>query len=123
VPTIKSRRGPTKGDQREQALLDAARALFKEKSISKVTIDELAGIAGFSQRHFIRAFQRSVGQTPLRYVRTLRLEEATRRIAQGESSITSIAIECGFSHVQHLSNSFRQATGMSPSQYRRHHCA
>jgi len=89
----------------------------------RVTIDELAGIAGFSQRHFIRTFQRSVGQTPLRYVRTLRLEEATRRIARGESSITSIAIDCGFSHVQHLSNSFRQATGMSPSQYRRRHCA
>ena len=87
-----------------------------------LTIDELAGIAGYSKRHFIRAFQRSVGQTPLRYVRTLRLEEAARRIAQGERSITAIASECGFSSVHHLSNCFRQATGMSPSQYRLHHC-
>jgi AraC family transcriptional regulator len=88
-----------------------------------LTIDELAGIAGFSRRHFIRAFHRSVGQTPLRYVRTLRLENATHRIVEGERSLTEIAGECGFSTVHHLSSCFRRATGMSPSQYRRHHCA
>jgi AcrR family transcriptional regulator len=52
VPAIGSRRGPTKGDQREQALLDAARLVFREKPISQVTIDELAGAAGIARSGF-----------------------------------------------------------------------
>ena len=50
--TIGSRRGPTKGDQREQALVAAARSLFREKSISQVTIDELAAAAGLARSGF-----------------------------------------------------------------------
>ncbi|GGN94624.1 hypothetical protein GCM10010112_84180 [Actinoplanes lobatus] len=57
VPAIKSRRGPTKGDQREQALVDAARAVFRDKAISQVTIDELAGAAGITRSGFYFYFE------------------------------------------------------------------
>ena len=57
VPAIGSRRGPTKGDQRERALLDAARVLFREKSISQVTIDELANAAGIARSGFYFYFE------------------------------------------------------------------
>lgn len=57
MPVIKSRRGPTKGDQREQALLDAARVLFTEKSINKVTIDELASAVGIARSGFYFYFE------------------------------------------------------------------
>jgi AcrR family transcriptional regulator len=57
VPAINSRRGPTKGDQREQALLDAARVLFTEKSIKQVTIDELAGAVGIARSGFYFYFE------------------------------------------------------------------
>jgi TetR/AcrR family transcriptional regulator, ethionamide resistance regulator len=52
VPAIGSRRAPTKGDQRELALLDAARVVFRAKPISQVTIDELAGAAGIARSGF-----------------------------------------------------------------------
>jgi AcrR family transcriptional regulator len=54
---IGSRRGPTKGDQREQALLAAARLVFREKPISQVTIDELAGAAGIARSGFYFYFE------------------------------------------------------------------
>ncbi len=57
MPAIGSRRGPTKGDQRERALLDAARLVFREKSISQVTIDELAGAAGIARSGFYFYFE------------------------------------------------------------------
>ncbi|MBL7252800.1 TetR/AcrR family transcriptional regulator [Paractinoplanes lichenicola] len=57
MPAIKSRRAPTKGDQREQALVDAARAVFREKSIAQVTIDELAGAAGIARSGFYFYFE------------------------------------------------------------------
>ncbi|WP_033338782.1 TetR/AcrR family transcriptional regulator [Catenuloplanes japonicus] len=57
MPAVKSRRAPTKGDQREQALVDAARAVFRDKSISQVTVDELAGAAGIARSGFYFYFE------------------------------------------------------------------
>jgi AcrR family transcriptional regulator len=57
VPAIGSRRGPTKGDQRERALVDAARRVFRDKSIGQVTIDELAGAAGIARSGFYFYFE------------------------------------------------------------------
>ncbi|GIH28662.1 HTH-type transcriptional regulator EthR [Acrocarpospora phusangensis] len=57
MPAIGSRRGPTKGDQRERALLEAARALFREKPFSQVTIDELANAAGIARSGFYFYFE------------------------------------------------------------------
>ncbi|MEU4242690.1 TetR/AcrR family transcriptional regulator [Actinoplanes sp. NPDC026619] len=74
MPAIGSRRAPTKGDQREQALLDAARVVLREKPIGQVTIDELAGAAGIARSGFYFYFEskqallaalsdRAIGQT------------------------------------------------------------
>ncbi|WP_205752618.1 TetR/AcrR family transcriptional regulator [Cryptosporangium phraense] len=57
MPATKSRRAPTKGDQREQALIDAARAVFRDRPISQVTIDELAGAAGIARSGFYFYFE------------------------------------------------------------------
>ncbi|MEV6349137.1 TetR/AcrR family transcriptional regulator [Actinoplanes sp. NPDC051851] len=57
MPAIKSRRAPTKGDQREQSLVEAARMVFREKPISQVTIDELAGAAGITRSGFYFYFE------------------------------------------------------------------
>lgn len=57
VPAIKSRRAPTKGDQRERALVDAARNVFRDKPINQVTIDELAGAAGITRSGFYFYFE------------------------------------------------------------------
>ena len=76
-------------------------------------------MARFSRRHFTRAFKQSVGQTPLRYVHEMRINEAKRLLAAGKQSITLIAVDSGFSHVQHFSTAFRLATGATLSEYRR----
>jgi AraC family transcriptional regulator len=84
-----------------------------------VTLVELSRVAGLSRRHFLRAFRESVGDTPLGYVRTLRIEEAKRRLSQGNQSITEVALDCGFSHAQHFATAFRRATGLTPSAFQR----
>jgi AraC family transcriptional regulator len=83
-----------------------------------ITVDQLAQVAGFSRRHFLRAFQRRTGRTPMRHVLFLRLEEAKLRLTSSDEQVTAIAIACGFSHAQHLATAFRHATGVTPSQFR-----
>jgi AraC family transcriptional regulator len=84
-----------------------------------ITLVELSRVAGLSRRHFLRAFRESTGDTPLGYVRALRIEEAKRRLSQGNQSITEVALDCGFSHAQHFATTFRTATGLAPSAFRR----
>ncbi|HWS35964.1 MAG TPA: helix-turn-helix domain-containing protein, partial [Actinoplanes sp.] len=51
------RTGPSKGDRREAAILDAARTLFAEQSFDTVTIDDLARAAGLSRTGFYFYFR------------------------------------------------------------------
>lgn len=80
MPAIKSRRAPTKGDQREQALIDAARAVFRDKSITQVTIDELAGAAGIARSGFYFYFESK--QALLAALVDQRLAEADLEMAE-----------------------------------------
>ncbi len=52
APTSARRRAPSRGDQREQAILDGARTLLEAKPLSQVTTDELAAAAGLSRSGF-----------------------------------------------------------------------
>src|SRR2546425_883486 len=51
-PSPSRRRAPSKGDRRERALLDTARALLARKPLADITIDELAGGAEISRSSF-----------------------------------------------------------------------
>ncbi|WP_338822032.1 AraC family transcriptional regulator [Bradyrhizobium septentrionale] len=83
-----------------------------------ISLSVLSDVAGLSKRHFLRAFQESTGTSPHRYVLDLRIDQAKRRLGETDDSVTSIALASGFSHAQHFSSTFRQATGMSPSLFR-----
>jgi AcrR family transcriptional regulator len=49
---VSRRRGQTKGDRNEQAILDTCERLLAEKSLMAITIDEMAGGAGISRPTF-----------------------------------------------------------------------
>jgi TetR/AcrR family transcriptional regulator, ethionamide resistance regulator len=46
------RRLPSRGDRREQAILDGARALLEVRPLTQLTVDELASAAGISRSSF-----------------------------------------------------------------------
>jgi AcrR family transcriptional regulator len=49
---VRRRRGPSKGDLRERAILDTARSLVERAPLSQITIDDLATGAGISRSSF-----------------------------------------------------------------------
>ncbi len=84
-----------------------------------ISLEDLCGVAGLSKRHFLRAFQASMGTTPHQHVLGQRIEDAKRRLIGSDEDLTGIACASGFSHSQHFSTTFRRATGMTPSAFRR----
>ncbi len=52
------------------------------------------------------------------YVRMLRVDHATRRIAGSDDALVDIALETGVADQSHLSRVFKLHTGMLPSEFR-----
>jgi AraC-like DNA-binding protein len=84
-----------------------------------VGLDVLAAEANLSVFHFAREFRRSMGVAPHRYIFEQRVRRAQQLLATTELPIAAIATAAGFFDQGHLSRSFRQIVGVTPSAFRR----
>jgi AraC family transcriptional regulator len=84
-----------------------------------IKLADLADVAGMSQFHFSRMFKQSMGISPHQYLLQQRVEQAKQLLKQSKLAIAEIALQCGFNSQSHLSKHFREATGMTPSDYRK----
>jgi AraC family transcriptional regulator len=81
-------------------------------------VQRLERISGLGSRRFSSEFKRVTGMSPHRYLMTVRVERAKRMLQQREP-IAEVAVACGFSHQEHLTNVFRRFTSVTPGAYRR----
>jgi AraC-like DNA-binding protein len=82
-------------------------------------LEELARRAGAASRFQLsRDFRAAFGLPPHAYLVQLRLAEARRRLASGETPATAAAA-AGFADQSHLGRWFRRAYRMTPAAYRR----
>jgi len=84
-----------------------------------IPLAALAREAGLSPSHFCRAFKQSTGVSPHQWRLEQRFERARRLMADDQMTITSIALNLGFTSLGHFSAAFKRATGFPPSHYRR----
>jgi transcriptional regulator GlxA family with amidase domain len=82
------------------------------------TIADLAGCAGLSPRHFQRRFTAEMGEGPAAYVERVRVEAASRALAEGGDSVETIARRYGFGTGETLRRTFHRHLGVAPSDYR-----
>lgn len=79
---------------------------------------DVARAARLSSFHFHRVFQASVGETLAEFVKRLRLERALVLMAHApRSSLTTIALSCGFAAPSDFSRCFKQRYGAAPSAF------
>ncbi|MGA8594893.1 MAG: GlxA family transcriptional regulator [Bryobacteraceae bacterium] len=83
-----------------------------------LTIEDLAARAHMSPRTFARSFVTAVGATPARFLETLRLEAARRRLEETSRNMDQIAAECGFGSAEVMPRCFIRNLGTPPSAYR-----
>lgn len=84
-----------------------------------ITLADLAGIACLSPFHFARTFRRAMGVSLHRYLSQMRLQIAMAEVAAGKLPLAQIALNAQFSSQASFTRAFRQATGVSPGEYRR----
>lgn len=85
----------------------------------RITLADLAQVAGLSRFHFCRRFRNSTAHSPMGYLARCRLEFAKQLLEHRELTIADIAALAGFSDQSHLSRRFREFTGTTPSEFAR----
>jgi len=83
------------------------------------TVNELAGLAHLSRSAFADCFQRVVGQAPLSYLITWRLDRAAESLRYGRASVSEIAANVGYTSDAAFSRAFKGRYDMSPTQWRK----
>lgn len=92
---------------------------YLEENLSLDTsLSELAAVVHLSPGHFLRAFKRATGCTPVRYRMNLRITRARHLLSRSSLTVTEIAMILGFASTSHFSETFRRKVGKSPSSYR-----
>ncbi len=82
----------------------------------RVTLDELAAVAGLSPFHFLRQFKRAHHATPQQMLMALRLFEAKRLLAAAEAP-AQVAAAVGLTDQAHLTRAFANRYGVTPARY------
>src|SRR3546814_18917792 len=83
-----------------------------------ISLATLSREAGLSRFHLLRLFKRAYGETPLKRLTRMRIDEAKRRLVSEGHSIMEIALDCGYENAAHFSTVFRRVEGVSPRAYR-----
>jgi AraC-like DNA-binding protein len=96
-----------------------ARDMLREVGDRPLTIDEVAREAAISPFHFIRLFHALFGETPHQFRIRSQIERAKELLAVGDSSVTEVCMDVGFSSLGSFSDLFARRVGTPPSAYRR----
>lgn len=105
-----------KADSPFAALVDWIRTHLDEP----LDVASLAGRAGMSPRTFHRRFTDALGETPARFVETLRLDHA-RALLQTSLALKTVAAQTGYATPGQLSKAFARRFGVSPGLFRAMH--
>ncbi len=84
----------------------------------RVSLEALSKKFGMGKYSLIRAFHKETGQSPVKYMISLRLKHAEQLLALSTLSIAEIAAACGYSSPSFFAYEFKKYFGTTPRQFR-----
>ena len=96
---------------------------MRERLTEPWTLNALAAEVHLSRSQLVRAFDATVGMSPMAYLRHMRVERTARLLASTDLSVTAVARTVGWTDPNYASRCFHAAYGVSPSEFRHQHSA
>ncbi len=98
-------------------------ALLHEQSTRNWTLDELARAVGLSRTGLAEKFRLAMGDTPLSYLRTIRMQQAMRLLGETDDALEAVASAVGYQDAFSFSKVFKRTVGVAPRDFRRRDAA
>jgi len=89
-----------------------------ENLSAKITLQDLAAVAGLSRMHFAAQFRGAMGMRPHEYLLKRRIERAEKLLKRNDMPLVEIALTVGFQTQAHFTTVFKRFTGDTPYQWR-----
>jgi AraC-like DNA-binding protein len=99
--------------------IGAALGLIHKTPEKSWTVPALAAQVGMSRSPFAARFTVLVGQSPMSYLKSWRLQVAANLLRDQTLSLSNIAERVGYESTEAFSRVFRRKFGVAPGQYRR----
>lgn len=101
-----------------QRIIEEIDCCIKEKRGEQITLKLLAKKFGYSEYHFSRKFKEISGMQFRDYLRFRKLAFALKSVRDTDDGILDIALDYGFSSHESFTRAFKDAYGITPSEYR-----
>ena len=85
----------------------------------KIYIKDLAHEVNMNSQYFCRFFKSMTGKTPVDFINTHRIEEATLLLSSTDLNITDISLKVGIDNFSYFNKLFRHYKNCTPSEYRK----
>lgn len=92
-------------------------AYMEDNLCSGLSFAQVCRFSAQSATNLKTIFKAATGMGVMEYYRMLKIEYAKRLLREGSGNITQIADRLGYASVHYFSRHFKQATGMTPSEY------
>lgn len=107
-------------DARNSGLMDKALRYLEGHYMEECSMVTVANQIHLSPNYFSNLFKKQTGETFSNYLTKLRIRKAELLLSNTDMKISEIAQSVGYQDSNYFATAFRQITGMSPSQYRKH---
>lgn len=82
-------------------------------------IEEIAERFYLSKYHLCRTFKEATGLTIIQYLNHIKIQHACQLLLNTDLSVTEVGAACGFHSTMYFCKVFKQATAMTPTEFRR----
>jgi len=112
------RRGARSAACRQRALAEGAKEVLAATPGASHRIERVAAALGVSPSHLAHVFREQTGVSLHRYLLHVRMATAVGRVWDGEASLSTLALDLGFSSHSHFTSAFARHFGATPSAVR-----
>lgn len=96
-----------------------ALALMHERPEHNWSVEELAHEVGLSRSTLHERFVRYIGQPPMQYLASWRLQLGAQLLRESDRNVATIALDVGYESEAAFSRAFKREVGMPPATWRR----
>jgi AraC-like DNA-binding protein len=106
----------------EDARLGRALAAMQNRPEESFSLPALAQVAGMSRSVFAARFANTLGQSPIEFLKTVRLARAAHLLARTDLPVKTVAARVGYSSRSSFTRAFLTCHGVGPAAFRVRAC-